>query len=241
MVRRTGEQIKRSLRITHRDYLHLYPLATDVIDFLGSCSGCIVDFGCGQMPYRQFCPDSVTEYIGLDADENNRASDIQCGAESTPLPDDRADHVLCLQVLEHVPDPLAVLREINRVLSPGGTALITVPQAWELHEAPHDYFRYTQYGMVYLLEKAGLQACQITKHGTDLSLLGLKLNRVISRARLIGHLGFLVYPLVNCFLGILDRNNGNDIINLGFRCRSIEKRTKSVDATRATDVPPSLE
>jgi hypothetical protein len=60
------------------------------------------------------------------------------------------------------------------VLVPGGRLLITVPFVWELHEEPHDHFRYTHHGLGALLEGAGfseLEACPLTGYFTTLGQL----------------------------------------------------------------------
>ncbi len=59
--------------------------------------------------------------------------------------------------LEHLPEPGLALAEIARTLEPGGRLLIAAPHEWEVHQAPHDYFRYTRYGLQYLLERAGVR------------------------------------------------------------------------------------
>jgi SAM-dependent methyltransferase len=66
------------------------------------------------------------------------------------------DTVLCSQVLEHVPRPWDALSEIARVLRPDGRLLLTVPHLSMIHEAPHDYYRYTQYGLRSLCVSNGL-------------------------------------------------------------------------------------
>ena len=65
------------------------------------------------------------------------------------------DGALLTQVLEHVPSPSAVLAEVGRVLRPDGHVFLTVPLIWELHELPHDYFRYTPASLHLLLGRAG--------------------------------------------------------------------------------------
>ncbi|GII92561.1 class I SAM-dependent methyltransferase [Sinosporangium siamense] len=60
-----------------------------------------------------------------------------------PFPDGSFDHVIAAEVLEHIPDDMTAMREIARVLKPGGTAAITVPSflperiCWALSEAYH--------------------------------------------------------------------------------------------------------
>jgi SAM-dependent methyltransferase len=65
------------------------------------------------------------------------------------------------QVLEHVPEPATVLAELHRILTSGGTLYLTVPLVWELHELPHDYYRYTGEGLRHLLEGAGFTSIEV--------------------------------------------------------------------------------
>jgi SAM-dependent methyltransferase len=73
--------------------------------------------------------------------------------------------VICSQVLEHVPEPAAVLAELHRVLHPEGKLLLTVPQEWYLHQPPHDYFRFTKYALQHLLDKTGFRIQKILPMG----------------------------------------------------------------------------
>lgn len=57
---------------------------------------------------------------------------INGAAETLPIRDDTADVVVAYEVLEHVFDPIAMLREMRRVLKPGGVAFITVHNRWTL-------------------------------------------------------------------------------------------------------------
>ena len=217
--RRTQAQLASAQSVFHRDYLHLAPLTRDVIAFLTETSGRVVDFGCGQMPYRAFAPAAVSEYVGVDHDPANDQATIICPIENTPLDDATFDYVLSTQVLEHVPDPQLVLQEMARVLKPGGDALVTVPQAWELHEEPHDYYRYTPFGLTVLAERCGFAVERVSRQGTDWSLLGLKLNRRISRIPVVRRGAKLVYPITNYLCSKLDDMEGKDIINFAMVLR----------------------
>ena len=63
------------------------------------------------------------------------------------------DVVLCTEVLEHLPEPQKAIDEFERVLKPGGTLLLTTRFVFPIHDAPHDYYRYTKYGLKYLLRR----------------------------------------------------------------------------------------
>ena len=71
-----------------------------------------------------------------------------CDLTQIPVGDDQFDAVVCNQVLEHVRDPVAVLREIRRVLRPSGRLIYSAPLFYEEHQQPYDFYRYTQYGCV---------------------------------------------------------------------------------------------
>jgi SAM-dependent methyltransferase len=117
----------------------------------------VLDVGAGDAPYRELF--AHTEYLTSDWEqsvhEGARQADVIASADALPVEDAGFDMVLLLQVLEHVPEPAAVLAELHRVLRPGGTLVLTAPLTWELHELPHDYYRYTGPGLEHLLGAAG--------------------------------------------------------------------------------------
>jgi len=74
-----------------------------------------------------------------------------------PFADGAFDHVACLEVLEHVRDPDAVLGEVARVLKAGGRAHFSMPFLYPVHDAPHDYQRWTEFGWVRSARNAGFE------------------------------------------------------------------------------------
>ncbi len=122
--------------------------------------GVWLDVGCGSRPYESLF--RVEKYIGMDIQESGHPSaskryDILYDGTTFPLEDRSVDGVLCTQVLEHAQHPEKLLSEIERVLKPGGVLLLTAPFLWQEHEQPYDYFRFTSYGLNYLLEQKGFQ------------------------------------------------------------------------------------
>jgi SAM-dependent methyltransferase len=89
------------------------------------------------------------------------ALDIQRGigvqvigdAQALGICDASFDVVLCTEVLEHLPEPQRAIDEIYRVLVPGGQLLLTTRFLFPIHDAPHDYFRFTKYGLRHLLRR----------------------------------------------------------------------------------------
>lgn len=126
--------------------------------------GVLLDVGCGTKPAKSLMPEAVRWHLGMDL---KTFSDIRPEAEAyasmmaLPLAEAAVDTVLCNDVLEHVPDPESALGELYKVLKPDGSIIITVPLLWHLHEQPHDFQRFTRYGLENLLCKAGFTDIQV--------------------------------------------------------------------------------
>ncbi len=124
----------------------------------------VLDAGAGETPYKKFFKNH--KYIAVDTelgDSDWDYSNLDFISDLTKLPfaDKIFDGVLCTQVLEHVKEPQEVLGELHRVLKDGGLLYLSVPQGWGVHQAPHDYYRYTCYGLEYLLKKTGFKIAYI--------------------------------------------------------------------------------
>jgi SAM-dependent methyltransferase len=115
----------------------------------------VLDIGAGEAPYRELFAEHT--YVTLDHDDTPHSGevDLHGAADTIPAADDSFDAIVCTQVLEHIPRPPEALREFHRVLVPAGVFVATVPFAWEEHEIPYDFFRYTRYGIEQLLVDAG--------------------------------------------------------------------------------------
>ena len=119
----------------------------------------VIDVGCGEQPYRP-CVKGFRHYVGfdsVDAVDRGEHADVLGDALTLPFADGCADAVLCTEVIEHVVDPAAMLSEFARVLRPEGSVLLTSPFTWHLHDEPHDYWRFTEFGLRLLFERAGFR------------------------------------------------------------------------------------
>ncbi|MEL7447566.1 MAG: class I SAM-dependent methyltransferase [Pseudomonadota bacterium] len=161
-------------------------------------SGTVVDLGCGSAPYRELILATADEYVGVDWDASQHdRSHVDVTADLTkPLPfkDASADTVVSFQVMEHLPETGLFLDEIRRILRPGGRVFITVPFMWHVHEAPHDYYRFTRHGLEYLFDKHGFEQVNVEANTGFWQTFVLKFNYETRRyAR--GPLWLLFAPL----------------------------------------------
>lgn len=131
----------------------------------------VLDVGAGAMTHRYLVKPVAKNYITLDKFKEHPDLDVVADAAEMPFPDAKFDVVISIQVLEHVPNPEKVFSEIARVLIPGGHAIITVPHLSFVHGEPHDYFRYTKYGLAELGRRAGLVAEEVRPLGGVLSFV----------------------------------------------------------------------
>jgi SAM-dependent methyltransferase len=133
--------------------------------------GSVLDVGCGFMPYRGIVEsvDAVRSYTGLDLAKSDHygeaVPDMTWDGRIIPSEGAAFDCVMATEFLEHFSDPASVLTEIFRVMKPGGILFATVPFIWNLHEVPHDEFRYTPYSLERLVVAAGFSEVRIEALG----------------------------------------------------------------------------
>lgn len=141
--------------------------------------GTLYDLGAGESPYKKFFLQYAEKYIAVDwADSyhNTKADIIADLNEPLPINDAVADSVVSLSVLEHLHEPQIMIKEAYRILKSGGRFVAQVPWQWCIHEAPYDFFRYTPYGLNYLMRNAGFVDIHIEPQAGFFTMIVLKIN-----------------------------------------------------------------
>ena len=190
-------------------------------------AGRLLDVGCGQKPHRDLFP-GISEYHGIDFAGFSVNKDFQTGRPDFDFPPDYTAHwrlpfgdasydqAAAFEVIEHHPEPALLLRELARVVKPGGHVFLSWPHIFPLHEEPHDYFRYTHHSMARMAAAAGLEPVRFIRTGglwaVMVTLLTANLAQFHERGGWRRVAGVLAYPpllllqyLCVPFAGCLDR------------------------------------
>jgi len=163
----------RNVSIVDQYYLVLTPLIASLSACIANYGkGKVLDIGCGNKPYKDLFH-HCESYTGCDiVQSSENLVDIICNASAIPLADDSMDTVLSTQTIEHIGDYKRMLSEAFRVLKKSGNIILSGPMYWHIHEAPHDYYRFTKFGFQYILEEAGFEMEEILPNGGKWALFG---------------------------------------------------------------------
>lgn len=149
-----------------------------------SFKGVVYNFGCGEDPYRKFFLKYTRKYVTIDWE--NSYHDIKADLladlnEPLPIKSEIANTVFSRSVLEHLCEPQTMLNEAYRILQKRGLIILIVPWQCKIHEEPYDFFRYTPYGLKYMLHKAGFKKVIIIPSSGFFTMWFRKLNYFTAR------------------------------------------------------------
>ncbi|MDA0376343.1 MAG: class I SAM-dependent methyltransferase [bacterium] len=110
-----------------------------------------LDIGCGNDIYRSHFPNCTTLDIEVRPDVHvDIIADVH---DLSIIKDEMYDVILCAEVLEHLHTPAKAIAEMRRILKLGGIIILTTRFIFPLHDVPHDYYRYTKYGLIHLMKE----------------------------------------------------------------------------------------
>ncbi|NOY77815.1 MAG: class I SAM-dependent methyltransferase [Calditrichaeota bacterium] len=132
-------------------------------------AGKLLDLGCGKVPLFQAYRELVKENICVDwanTLHKNEYIDFECDlTQALPFPDEEFDTIILSDVLEHIPNPENLWREMARILAKGGHVFVNTPFYYFIHEEPHDYYRYTEFALRRFVQLAGLKLIYLRPMG----------------------------------------------------------------------------
>jgi ubiquinone/menaquinone biosynthesis C-methylase UbiE len=152
----------------------------------------LLDAGAGESQYQKFCGNlryvsqDLAQYTGQDssiglqqAKWDTSAVDIICDIAAIPEPDGSFDAILCTEVLEHLPEPALALRELARLLKPGGTLIVTAPFCSVTHFAPYHFATgFNRYFYSHHLGALGFEITDMIENGNFFEYMAQEVRRI---------------------------------------------------------------
>lgn len=140
--------------------------------------GTVLDLGCGHSPWRPFFS-KASRYLRMDIYSPDDEVIVIESPNNLPLEDGSVDTVLLSRMMGDVPDQSAFLKELARVLSPGGNILVYEAITYPQHDLPHDYWRVLPRGLEWMADRHGLNVAEIVYCGGYFSQVSTHLNTFV--------------------------------------------------------------
>jgi SAM-dependent methyltransferase len=161
--------------------------------------------------------------------DSERSPDLIDDICASRLEDASVDVIVMADVLEHVQDPFAAASEIRRILKPGGALLLVVPFFFPIHASPHDYFRFTEYGLKHLF--ARLEIVAFERRDNWLQALLMSAGR-IAHERGQAWLALFVIPICSLLYPLASRiGEGPSHITSGYMMKAVRPGSGAESST----------
>jgi len=186
----------------------------------------ILDVGAGELQYKRFC--SHLKYVAQDFGQydgrgnaeglqtkkwDNSRIDIISDITNIPVSDKSFDAVMCVEVFEHLPEPIKAIQEFSRLLKPGGHLILTAPFCSLTHFAPYHYYTgYNRYFYEAHLPANGFKIIDLQENGNYFEYLAQEMRRILWMAKHYtkGHPNLLEYLSIKICLNMLRRFSKKD-------------------------------
>lgn len=154
----------------------------------------ILDAGAGTQQYRKFCEhlnyvsqdfgeyDGQGDSAGLQMGEFDYGKlDIVSDITSIPEPDSSFDAIMCIEVLEHLPEPTQAIKEFSRLIKPKGHLILTAPFCSLTHFSPYHFSTgFNKYWYEIHLAANGLKIIDISPNGNFFEYVAQEIDRIPS-------------------------------------------------------------
>jgi len=204
----------------------------------------ILDAGAGEQQFKKFC--SHLNYISQDFAQYNPSKsdsglqmkkwdytglDIISDIIDIPEPNHSFDSIMCIEVIEHIPDPAKVFPEFARLLKSGGTLILTAPFCSLTHFAPYHYSTgFSKYYYEKHLVDNGFEIMEIIENGNYFEYLAQEVRRLpqISEKYTQTKLKKFDRLISNYFLQILEKltvkdSGSNELLCFGLQILARKK------------------
>ena len=154
----------------------------------------ILDAGAGELAQKKFC--KHLDYVSQDFAQyhgngngkgfhtgswDTNKVDIICDITNIPEPDGCFDAIMCVEVFEHLPNPIEAIKEFKRLLRKGGYLILTAPFCSLTHFAPyHFYSGFNRYFFETHLSLYGFSIIELSSNGNYFEYMAQELRRVSS-------------------------------------------------------------
>jgi len=152
----------------------------------------ILDAGAGELQYKKYCEhlecisQDFGQYNGKGDDKglqtkkwDNTKLDIVSDITNIPVPDSSFNAIMCIEVFEHIPEPIMVVKEFSRILKGGGTLILTAPVCSLTHFAPYYFYNgYSRYFYERILRENGFKIEELTYNGNWFEYIAQELHRL---------------------------------------------------------------
>jgi len=143
--------------------------------------GRALDIGAGSLAFADEFASFFSSYTSLDYEIRSQRLGVQGDGQRLPFAANTFDTLISVDVLEHVPHPWEMLAEIERVLAPGGCAVLVTPFFFWAHEEPADFYRLSKYGLALLCRELNLEVVSMEPTCGFIASLGLLGTVAITR------------------------------------------------------------
>jgi len=203
----------------------------------------ILDAGAGESQYKKYCThldyvsqdfaeyDGTGDSKGIQKESRDYSNlDIVSDITSIPVSDNTFDVIMCIEVFEHLPNPIDALVELNRVLKVGGKLILTAPFASLTHYSPYHYATgFNKYFYEHHLNLLKHKSIEITANGNYFEFLAQEIRRVKTISSKYSNIkaGIFIKLAINIVLYFLNKSNKKDsgseeLLNFGYNIVSVK-------------------